>query len=178
MITGEHTHIRTADPDDAPSMHQLYVSPVPRSALLDPRREPVLPNIDELREALASKDAMRGNFFAIEDRSGIVQGFCMLRGSSKEVGYGEFNLMLLDAAAYESPLADEAFRFARTRAFERLRTRKLIAHCLDTEGPLHAFLLRCGFECNGTQREVFFGAGRWHNLHTFSLFAPELAIPS
>jgi RimJ/RimL family protein N-acetyltransferase len=178
MITGEYTQIRTADPDDAPTMHQLYTSAVSRSALLDPRREPVLPNADELREALGTKDAMKGNFFAIEDRSGIVRGFCMLRGSSKEAGYGEFNLMLLDAADYDLPLAEEAFRFAHARAFERLRTRKLIAHCLDTEQPLHDFLLRCGFECNGTQREVFFGAGRWHNLHTFSLFAPELVRPA
>lgn len=178
MITGEYTHIRSADPDDAPAMHALYASALRRSALLDPRREPMQPTVEELREALGSKDAMKGNFFAVEDLCGVIQGFCVLRGSSREAGYGEFNLMLHDLSAYETPLAEEVFRFAHARAFERLRVRKLIAHCLDSETALYAYLLRCGFACNGTQREVFFGSGRWHNLHTFSLFAPELAVPA
>lgn len=175
MITGEHTCIRTADPDDAPVMHALYAGGTPRSALLDARREPISPNCDELREALATKDAMKGNFYAVEDLTGIVRGFCLLRGASKDAGYGEFGLMLLEEEAYGSPLAAEVFRFAHARAFERLRLRKLIAHCLETEGPFRAYLERCGFVCNGRQREVFYTGGRWHNLETFSLFAPELS---
>lgn len=175
MITGEHTVIRSADPDDAPAMHALYTAPMRRSALLDTRREPIRPTVDELREALASKDAMKGNFFAVEDRTGQILGFCVLRGSSREAGYGEFNLLLHDLALYRAPLADEVFRFAHARAFERMRMRKLIAHGLDSETELALYLLRCGFECNGTQREVFFGDGRWHNLCTYSLFAPDLA---
>ncbi len=175
MITGQHTCIRTADPDDAPVMHALYAAGTPRSALLDVRREPIAPNAAELREALTTKDAMKGNFFAVEDLTGIVRGFCLLRGASKDAGYGEFGLMLLDEADFTSPLADEAFHFAHARAFERLRLRKLIAHCLETEAPFRDYLLRRGFVCNGTQRDVFYGDGRWHNLDTFSLFAPALA---
>ena len=64
---------------------------------------------------------------------------------------------------------------SRARAFERLRLRKLIAHCLETEAPFRGYLLRHGFVHNGTQRDVFYGQGRWHNLDTFSLFAPELS---
>ena len=41
MITGAHTFIRTADPDDAAAMHALYSHGGPRSALLDARREPM-----------------------------------------------------------------------------------------------------------------------------------------
>lgn len=174
MVTGEHTYIRTADPDDAAAMRQLYAGEAPRSALLDARREPILPTEDELREALSTKDAMKGNFFAIEDRAGVVQGFCVLRGASKDAAYGEFGLMLLDEAALEGPIAEEAFRFAYQRGFERLRLRKMLAHCLETETALRAFLVRCGFVSTGVQREVFYGRGRWHNLETFSLFSPEL----
>lgn len=174
MITREHATIRTADPDDAPAMHALYAAGTHRSALLDGRREPIQPNVDELREALATKEAMKGNFYAVEDRTGLVRGFCLLRGASKDAAYGEFGLMLLDEADYAAPLATEAFEFAFSRGFERLRLRKLLAHCLDTEHVFREYLLRHGFISNGVQREVFFGAGRWHNLETFSLYAPEL----
>ena len=174
MITGTHTFIRTADPDDAPAMHALYLGASPRSALLDGRREPINPNVDELREALGSKEALGGTFYAIEDRAGVVQGFCVMRGASKDAAYGEFNLMMIDEAGYAGPLAREAFEFGYERGFELLRLRKMIAHCLDTETALRDFLLACGFEHNGTQREVFWSQGRWHNLETFTLFAPEL----
>lgn len=178
MITGEHSFVRTADPDDAAAMQAFYAQGRARSALLDGRREPIFPNEDELRAALASPDAMKGNFFAVEDRTGVVQGFCVLRGANKEAAYGEFGLMLLDDALYETPLAREVFNFAYKRGFELLRLRKLVAHCLDHETAFRAYLFACGFECNGVQRDVFFGGGRWHNLETFSLFAPELRATS
>lgn len=174
MITCEHAVIRTADPDDAPAMARLYAPGRVRAALMDSRHEPMLPNRDELREALSTPDAMKGTFFAVEDRTGLVQGFCLLRGASKDAAYGEFGLLLIDPAGYETPLADDVFRFAYGRAFERLRLRKLVSHCFDGEADVRAYFMRCGFHSNGVQREVFYGDGRWHNLETFSLFAPEL----
>lgn len=173
MITGHHSFVRTADPDDAAAMHALYTQGRIRSSLLDSRREPINPNVDELRAALGSTDAMKGNFFAVEDLTGVIQGFCVLRGASKDAAYGEFGLMLLDNAAYATPLAEEVFQFAFRRGFELLRLRKLLAHCLESETAFREYLLAHGFESNGIQRDVFFGQGRWHNLETFSLFAPD-----
>ncbi len=178
MITGEHTVIRSADPDDAAAMRALYATGRLRSSLLDGRMEPIAPNEDELREALASPEAMKGTFFAVEDRTGIVQGFCVLRGASKDAAYGDFNVMLIDEANYEGPISKEIFDFAYARGFELLRLRKIIAHCLDGEEAFRAYLLRCGFVRNGVQRDVFYGHGRWHNLETYSLFAPELRAAS
>ena len=52
MIASEHTLIRTADPDDAGFLLEVYRTERPKAALLDGRREPVLPNRDELAEML------------------------------------------------------------------------------------------------------------------------------
>jgi len=175
MIRGKHSVLRTTDPDDAAALHRLYWMGVPRSALLDQRREPIMPTLDELRETLHSKEAAKGAFYTIEDTTGDIVGFCILRGMNREAAFGEFSLLLYDEAHYDSPLAHEIFDFARDRAFDRLSLRKILAHALDNETGLHQALLRHGFQCNGVQRQVYWGAGRWHDVATFTLVSPNLA---
>lgn len=171
MITTAHGSIRTADFDDAPALLRLYDPAFPRSALLDIRREPILPNEDDLREMLSRKEVQQGLLFAVEDIEGVIRGFCSLRGVSPEAAFGEVAVMFVDAAGHETPLAGEAVEFLLERAFERQRLHKVVAHCLESETALHRLLEQHGFESSGVQRDVFFSLGRWHNLETFSRFA-------
>lgn len=171
MITTAHGSIRTADFDDAPALLRLYDPAFPRSALLDIRREPILPNEDDLREMLNRKEVQQGMLFAVEDGEGLVRGFCSLRGVSPEAAFGEVAVMFIEAEDHDTPLAAEAAEFLLERAFDRLRLHKVVAHCLESETALRRLLVRHGFESSGVQREVFFSLGRWHNLETFSRFA-------
>jgi len=175
MIFQEHVRIRTADPDDAPALHALYAPDVLCAALLDARREPLMPACAELREMLGMKEAANNVFFAVEDLEGAVRGFCILRGMNHETGFGEVSVLLHDPGALVTPLADEVIAFACERGFGRLRLNKLVATCLDGETALRAFLLRQGFESAGVQREVVFAQGRWHHLETLSLFRDRWA---
>ncbi len=172
MVTGEHAFIRAADPDDAPALHAFYGTPLPCSALLDVRREPVLATSEELRETLDHKDAMRGVFHAVEDKAGRIRGFCGLRGVNNEAAFGEVMFMLLDEADYALPLAREAMEFTARLGFERQRLHKLTAHCLEAESALRAFLMDFGFVSEGVQREVLFTQGKYHNIEVLAFFPP------
>lgn len=173
MITGEHSFIRATEPDDAHALHQLYGIAAPRAALLDSRREPVLPTPGELREILGHKDAQsRGVFFTIEDRAGTIRGFCTLREMPGESRFGEAGYLFLDDAGYASPIADEMARFVEERAFTRLSMRKLVAQCLESEEALRVFLEARGFASDGRQREALFAGGRWLDMLSYTRFAP------
>lgn len=173
MIQGTYTYIRTTDPDDAPALYGLYDMRRPRAALLDMRREPLMPTRDELREMLGRKEAARGAFFTIEDRTGAIIGFCGVRGASLEARFAEATLMMCRESDCATPEADEALAFLRSRGFEWLRLHKLVAHCLDRESELRGALMRHGFVSEGVQREVLYAAGRRHNLEVLSLFAAD-----
>ncbi|MFO7973987.1 MAG: GNAT family protein [Candidatus Hydrogenedentota bacterium] len=174
MIFGEHGVIRAAEPDDAPTLKRVYNLPKPRAAVLDRRREPYQPTNDELREALARKDLKYlGEYYAVEDKTGVIRGFCSLRAGRRDVFFGDMLLMFLDEADLERPIAAEAFAFLRNKAFAERRLTKMVAHCLDGEDALRAFLMANGFHSNGVAREILFTRGRWFNCETLSLFASE-----
>jgi len=175
MISGTHTYIRSAEPDDAPVLFAAYDLERPRSCLLDGKREPLIPTRDELREVLGRKEAAQGTFYAVEDSAGRVRGFCGLRGVNPEACFGEVYFLLLDEEDYGRPLAGEVFAFVCGRAFARLGLHKVVAHALDSEVALRAFLVAHGFESGGIQREAVYARGRRHHLETFSLFAD--AVP-
>jgi len=169
VITREQAIIRTTDPDDAPYLHALYIESPLRAALLDNKREPVLPTVTELRQTFTQKEARQGHFYTVEDAAGAVQGFCSLRGVTPDAGFGELTLTLADEAAYATPLADEALAFLFERAFVRLRLRKVLAHALENETPLRDFWLRHNFACDGRHREVVYARGRWYDLELFTI---------
>ncbi len=171
MITTEHTFIRVAEPDDAAFLHILYDPQTPRSSLLDARREPLLPTADELREMIGHKDAVKGAFHAIEDKTGVVRGFCGIRGVNHEAGFAEIMLLFFEDADYEGPMAEDALRFLCDFGFVRMRLKKLAAHCLDSETGLRDFLIRSGFQSEGRQRAILFTHGRYHDLEALALFA-------
>ena len=170
MIAGEHSVIRTSDSDDAYALSQLYAFQRPRAALLDRKRELVAPTARELQEVLGQREQSHGIFHTVEDKEGVVRGFCMLRGVSQDAFYGEIVVLMLDDADYAAPLPDEALAFLCERAFVERKLIKVVIHCLDTEEALEGFVRRSGFEYNGTQREVFFSGGRYHGLKTYSLY--------
>ena len=170
MITSKHAQIRATEPDDAPALFALYDVRRPRAALLDQRREPLMPTLAELREMLGMKETVNNVFFTVEDRTGAIRGFCLLRGMNQETGFGEMSLLFHEAAILAQPLAEEALTFACTRGFERMRMNKMVSNCLDGETELRDFLLRHGFISDGVQRGVLFSQGRWHNLESLSLY--------
>jgi len=172
MITGTHTHIRAADSDDAPALLRLHRGPQWRAALLDQKRDPLQPTLDELAETLGRKEAQQGAFYAVEDMSGQVRGYCGLRGMNAESAFAEITILFDDDELYSGSFADEVFAFVRGRAFVRARLHKIMVQCLETESGLREFLLRHGFASNGVQREVFFSGGKFWNIESFSLFAP------
>ncbi len=173
MITGAHSIIRTAEADDAAFLRRLYDPDRPRAALLDRRREPLTPTLDELREVLGGRTKGRqapSEFLAVEDTTGSVVGFCTMRTSKQERNYAQFVLMLFEEDAYDSPLAEETLAFLKFRAFQELKLNKATAHCLDCESGFRNLLVRNGFESDGVQREVLFTRGRWHNVESMTLF--------
>lgn len=167
MIKTSNCYIRTTDPDDAPALYALHDPEEPRAALLDNKREPLCPTRDELREMLGRKEAAHGAFYAIEDFTGTIMGFCGLRGQSTEATFAELNLILREES-YASHAADDAMEFLKNRAFVRAHLKKVLVVCLETEKALRACLLRHGFESDGVQREVFFTSGRYLSLETLS----------
>lgn len=174
MITGEHSVIRLAEPDDAYELKRLYDPQRPHSAMLDRRREIAQPSIDELREGLAKPEKRVGALYAIEDKEGVVRGFCSIRGASAELRYAEMVMPLFEDSDYATPLADEAFAFLHRGAFVERRLNKVVAHCLDSEGAYRALLVRHGFASDGIQRQVLWSRGRWHDLETLTLFGCNL----
>lgn len=168
MIASEHTLIRTADPDDADFLLEVYRAERPRAALLDGRREPVLPNRDELAEMLGSKDAGRNQFFAVEDSEGCVRGFCGLRGVSIEAVFAEIMVLLIDGADHAGPIGRDAVQFLLDRAFGRMHLDKVLGTCLDSEPELRALLADSGFVSGGVQRQVLYSGGEWHDIETMT----------
>lgn len=177
MVSGEYALIRAADPDDAPALHAFYGETRVYSALLDVRRESVLATAEELRETLGHKDALRGVFHAIEDKTGLIRGFCGLRGVNNEAAFGEVMLLFSDEADYQQPLAGEALAFVAMLGFERQRLNKLTAHCLDLEAALRDCLLGHGFVSEGIQRDVLFTQGTYHHVEALSLFRTAWTQP-
>ena len=173
MITGEHSVIRTAEQDDAAAMVRLYSPECPRAALLDRRRELLVPTTDEVRELLGRKDAQPAAFYAVEDVTGVVRGFCSIRGAQSEVLYGDFVVMFFAPDDYDAPLAEEVFAFLSERAFAQKKLNKVMAQCLDSEDALRGFLVSRGFGSQGIQRDMFYSAGKWHGLETFCLFSEK-----
>lgn len=167
MIIGTHTFIRGTEPDDVPALAALYRIGVLRAGLLDGRREPLLPNRDELRELLSRKEIIEGGYYTVEDKTGAIQGFCSLRGMNPEARYAEFSLILIEPAAYDTPLADEAAAFLLDRAFTRTGLRKVVAYCLEAERELARFLARQGFALAGVQRDVLHAGGDWHAIEAW-----------
>lgn len=181
MITTEHAVIRAAEPDDAPVLQAVYRAGAPRACLLDQRREPVLPTYDEITEVMAQKEIGYPVFYAVEDKTGGLRGFCSLRGLNPEVNYSEWIVMLLEDADLKTPLAADMADFLKRQAFQRLGLNKVITHALECETALRDFLLRHGFRSDGIQREAVFTAGRYYDIETLSLFraaTPYAARPS
>ena len=180
MIYGEHALIRTADPDDAHAFQSLYDPDVPRSSLLSRTREPMFPTREEIRELFKRKEDA-STFYVVEDKEGRIRGFSALRTSQEQrdtAFLSEIILLFIDAEDYNSPIATEVFEWLKHAAFGKQRLNKLIAHTIDTEPALTAWLESVGFESNGIQREVLFTGGQWHNMQTFSLFNPDLSLVS
>lgn len=178
MIRGEHATVRGAEQDDAAALKELYDPEWPRAALLDRRRELVTPSVDEVRELFAQKQQRQGAFLTIEDPTGRIVGFSVLRGLNPEVGYGEAAVLLADPAAYAAPLADEVLEFMLCRAFVRFRLHKVIAQCLEGEESYEALLARRGFVREGVHREVMYTQGRYFDLATLALFKADWAPPA
>lgn len=170
MIAGEHTVIRAADIDDAPLLWQLYDRSSPRSFILGPAREVLIPSRDELQELLTRKDLVRGVFFIVEDKTGLLRGCCALRGASQEAFYCEMAATLVEEADYATPLADEVMAFLRNRAFNERKLNKVVGHCLTSEEGYRAYLVRHGFRSDGVQRRMVYTQGRYFDLESLSLF--------
>jgi RimJ/RimL family protein N-acetyltransferase len=174
MHTGSHTVIRNTDPDDSVLLWPLYGGAAPRSALLDQRREPIRPTRAELRE-IFTKTEPSAQFFTVENMAGELLGQCALRGIGREQAYAEATLLLFDEALAAAAPGAEVAAFLKERAFRRLGLVKLVTHCLDTEGTMRAYWAAHGFVPCGTQRDVLWAKGRWHNQDVLSCFAPEYA---
>lgn len=170
-----HTRIRTTEPDDARALMPFYAIGHPRAALLDGRREPLLPNGDELRETLSGKDALQGAFYTVESRDGRIRGFCALRALNLDAGYGEVCVLVEENSEDAEVCIGEALEFIKDRAFRRMRLRKVLALALDSEEVLRAALLANGFTGSGRQREVLYANGRWHDMETLTCWAPGCA---
>ena len=169
MITGEYAVIRTAEPDDAGALKRLYDPAFPRCCLLDPRREPIFPTFDELREVMSKTEMGQPFLHAVEDKTGAIRGFCSLRALALEVRYGEIVMMLHAETDFAGPIASEVLEFLTRRAFQQFHLNKIMAHVLDSERAFAEALLRHGFVSSGTQREAVYTLGRWHGIETFTL---------
>ncbi len=172
MITGEHTHIRFPELDDAFFVRQLYVAGPKRAALLDSRREPILPTTPEIQKTLLRKGAAQGLMYSVEDTTGALCGWCGLRGINYEAQYAELVLLFVDAAAYDTA-ADEVLTFLLGQAFTRFRLYKVLVLSLDTEHALMHCLERHGFAFAGAQRRALFTGGDWRDLRTYTLKATD-----
>ena len=173
MITVEHGYIRFSEADDVPFLRQLYLEKPRRAALLDTRREPIMPSAQELREMLARKDAVQGLMYTVEDNTGMLKGWCGLRGINYEARYAELVLLFASGESYGDALADETLDYLLGRAFRHFMLHKVLVLCLNTEPELRAYLKRKGFIHAGAQRQALFSGGVWNDLNMFTLSAPD-----
>lgn len=172
MITLDNGYIRMAEPDDARTLWWLYFDGNPRAGLLDNRREPLIPTVDELRELLGRHEAAMGNLFAIENNVGEVAGFCNLRGMTQDTGFGDLAVMFHSDNTFQTTLADSVMHFVFERSFEKSQRKRIYASILSCESCLRDFLIRHGFESNGVQREVIYARGTWLDIESLSLDSP------
>jgi RimJ/RimL family protein N-acetyltransferase len=171
MAETRTTILRATDPDDAPYLHRLYAPGQIRAALLDNRREPIYPTLDELQEILIRRESIVSQYlYTVLTPRGEVLGFALLRGIQWETQVAEAALLLLEDAYYTYPEAVEAANFLKRSACERLHLRQMLAVCLDTEAALRKFYLEQGFHSLGVQREVLYTKGGWHHLETFGFW--------
>jgi len=173
MITCEHGYIRFSEADDALFLRQLYLEKPRRAALLDTRREPIMPSTQEVRDMLARKDAAQGLMYTVEDSTGVLKGWVGLRGINYEARYAELVLLFASAEDYSGALADEALEFLLGSAFNHFMLHKVLVLCLDTERALMEYLQRKKFVDAGTQRQALFSGGVSHDLHIFTLIAQD-----
>ena len=169
MIVSEYAVIRTAEPDDAGALKRLYDPCAPRCCLLDPRGEPIFPTFDELREVMSKSEMGQPFLLAVEDKTGMMRGFCSLRAINMEACYGEIDLMFNDDADYATALASDVLDFLARRAFEQFRLNKIMSRILDSECALREAVLRYGFISDGVQRETVYALGRWYGMETLTL---------
>jgi RimJ/RimL family protein N-acetyltransferase len=169
MITVKHGYIRFSEADDALFLRDLYLHAPKRAALLDTRREPLMPAVSEVRDMLARKDAAHGLMYTVEDTTGALKGWCSLRGVNYEAGYGEIMFLFASEEDYHNALADETMEYLLERAFNQFHLYKVLVLCLDMEQALMQYLERKGFSRAGTQRQALFSGGAWHDLHIYTL---------
>ena len=169
MITVAHGYIRFSEAEDAFFLRDLYLNAPKRAALLDTRREPLMPTVSEVRELLARKDAAHGLMYTVEDTTGALKGWCSLRGVNYEAGYGELMFLFDSEEDYHNAIADETMGYLLGRAFRQFNLYKVLVLCLDMEQALMQYLERKGFSRAGTQRQALFSGGTWHDLHIFTL---------
>lgn len=170
MIIGEHTYIRTADPDDAEALLGVYLCDKPRSFMMDARREFQYPTLDELRQLLGRKEIRTGALYVVEDKRGIVRGCVTLKTPMQEVSYSELVVVFLEPGDYMGALADETMAFVENTAFTLRKLRKIVTQCLETEEDYRELLVRNGYSSDGCQREVVFAEGRYLDLETFTRY--------
>jgi RimJ/RimL family protein N-acetyltransferase len=108
-------------------------------------------------------------FHVVEGLDGRVRGFCSLKPSPPELPHTEIMFAMIDEADYATPLAAEAMTFLARKAFIERPMRKMVAQALDNEAGLRGFLAEYGYESNGTQRDMTWASGRYHDLETWSL---------
>ncbi len=173
MISGAHGHIRQADADDAAALCACYRSGDLRASVLDGKREPLEPSLDELRETLGRPEVGPGLFYAAEDLQGCVRLFCALRRAPFEARFGEFVVFYGEESELEQPIAGEMMAFIHRRAFTEMNLRKLTAHCLTIEERLAQFLRSHGFVGQGIMREAYYARGRWHDFEALALLASD-----
>ncbi|MBI2426169.1 MAG: GNAT family N-acetyltransferase [Candidatus Hydrogenedentes bacterium] len=171
MIRTGHAVIRATIPDDAGALFRLYDPRAPRAALLDQRREMLMPTAKELEETLVRQESGKAGFFTVELPEGEIAGFCALRGQNAETRFGEVALLMLDSASFESGVAHDALGFLKDRAFAREHLRKVVAHCLEREAELRGFLIQEGFESGGRQRDAFYTQGRYETIESLALYS-------
>jgi RimJ/RimL family protein N-acetyltransferase len=170
MIIGEYTVIRSAEPDDAFALWRLYDPSRPRSFLLGPAREVLIPTIDELREMLTRRDLVQGTFFVVEDKTGEVCGCCVLRGAKLESEFAEMVIAFREDCEYEGPMAEEIFQFILRMAFVDKKLNKIQAHCLSCEHAYRQFLTARGYTSDGIQRDMVYTKGKYFDLESLTLF--------
>ena len=173
VIEQTDTYIRTTDPDDATTLVQLYAWSDVRCALLDQKREPMMPTVDELREILASPEAAKGAFHTLEDGTGQIRGFCCLRGLSQDTSFCEVSILPLSEANLELPCIDAGMKFILKRAFAHHGLQKVMTHVLDKETRVRAFYLEHGFSSAGTQREALYANGKYHDIEALICWNPQ-----
>jgi hypothetical protein len=171
MKLSPHTTVRFCEPDDADFIRDLYYDGIPRAALLDGRREPMLPLRSEILEIIRKSEAARAMLFSIEDGTGILRAWSGLRGLNPDARFAELFLVFADEAGYDSLQADEALGYLLDRAFFQTDLGRVLVSCLESEKAWRQFLLRKGFSSCGIQRDIMCISGTWTGIETLELTA-------